>query len=250
MNAVMTGILYFLGTVFGVSGGLIGGEVLTSIISGKPLTGVDMLGIVAANSSRLTWGAFFTFMMGISLVAMTVFLYPVMRKASKELAMGMVLFRGALEGIFYFLSTLTILTLIMIGNEYIATGADSAVLQTIGNILYKFETLKAPISSILFLIGATCIYLTFYRTRLIPRWLSVWGFIAVITSMASALLKFFHLDTGIGFYLEILVMFPQEIVMAVWLIVKGFNRSAIAAAPVKEIKRSATTQSWGSYPPV
>ena len=233
MNAVMTGILYFLGTVFGVSGGLIGGEVLTSIISGKPLTGVDMLGIVASNSSRLTWGAFLTLMMGISLVAMTVFLYPVMRKASKELAMGMVLFRGALEGIFYFLSTLTILTLILIGNEYIATGADSAVLQTIGNILYKFETLKAPISSILFLIGATCIYLTFYRTRLIPRWLSVWGFIAVITSLASALLKFFHLDTGIGFYLEILVMFPQEIVMAVWLIVKGFNRSAIAALSAK-----------------
>jgi hypothetical protein len=233
MNAVMVGALYFLGTVFGVSGGLIGGEVLTSIISGKPLTGVDMLGIVASNSSRLTGGAFLTLMMGISLVAMTVFLYPVMRKASKELAMGMVLFRGALEGIFYFLSTLTILTLVAVGNEYIATGADSAVLQTIGNILYKFENLKAPISSILFLIGATCIYLTFYRTRLIPRWLSVWGFIAVITSMASALLKFFHLDTGIGFYLEILVMFPQEIVMAVWLIVKGFSRSAIAALSAK-----------------
>jgi hypothetical protein len=233
MNAVMVGALYFLGTVFGVSGGLIGGEVLTSIISGKPLTGVDMLGIVASNSSRLTGGAFLTLMMGISLVAMTVFLYPVMRKASKELAMGMVLFRGALEGIFYFLSTLTILTLVAVGNEYIATGADSAVLQTIGNILYKFENLKAPISSILFLIGATCIYLTFYRTRLIPRWLSVWGFIAVITSMASALLKFFHLDTGIGFYLEILVMFPQEIVMAVWLIVKGFSRSAIATLSAK-----------------
>jgi hypothetical protein len=232
-NAVMTGVLYFLGTVFGVSGALIGGEVLTSIISGKPLAGVDMLGLVAANSSRLTVGAFLTLLMGISLVAMTVFLYPVIRKASKELAMGMVLFRGALEGIFYFLSTLGILTLVALGNEYIAPGADSAVLQTIGNILYKFETLKAPISSIIFLIGATCIYLTFYRTRLIPRWLSVWGFIAVITSLASALLKFFQLDTGIGFYLEILGMFPQEIVMAVWLIVKGFNRSAIAALSAK-----------------
>ena len=103
MNAVMAGVLYFLGTVFGVSGGLIGGEVLTSLISGKPLAGVDMLGLVAANSSRLTVGAFLTLMMGISLVAMTVFLYPVFRKDSKELAMGMVLFRGALEGIFYFI---------------------------------------------------------------------------------------------------------------------------------------------------
>ncbi len=233
MNAVMAGALYFLGTVFGVSGALIGGEVLTSIISGKPLTGVDMLGLVASTSSRLTWGAFLYFMMGISLVAMTVFLYPIFRKDSKELAMGMVLFRGALEGVFYFSSALIILTLVALGNNYIATGADSVVLQSISNVLYQFENLKAPVSYIIFLIGATCIYLTFYRTRLIPRWLSVWGFIAVITSMASALLKFFHLDTGIGFYLEILGMFPQEIVMAVWLIVKGFNPSAIAALSAK-----------------
>ncbi len=232
MNAVMVGALYFLGTVFGVLGAVIGGEVLTSIISGKPLAGVDILGLVAANSSRLTGGAFFTLMMGISLVAMTVFLYPIIRKASKELAMGMVLFRGALEGIFYFVSTLTILTLVAVGNEYIAAGADSAVLQSIGNVLYQFENLKAPVSSIIFLIGATCIYLTFYRTRLIPRWLSVWGFIGVATSMAAALMNFFHMDTGYGFYLE-MVMFPQEIAMAVWLILKGFNRSAIASLSAK-----------------
>ncbi len=232
MNAVMTGALYFLGTVFGVSGGVIGGQVLTSLITNKPLAGVDMLGLVAADSSRLTVGAFLTLMMGISLVAMTVFLYPVMRKASKELAIGMVLFRGALEGIFYFISTLNILTLVAVGNEYIATGADSAVLQSIGNILYQVENLKGPVSTIIFLIGATCIYITFYRTRLIPRWLSVWGFIAVVTSMASALLNFFHMDTGYGFYLE-MVMFPQELAMAVWMIVKGFNPSAIAALSAK-----------------
>jgi hypothetical protein len=228
----MAGALYFLGTVFGVSGTLIGGEVLTSIISGKPLVGVDMLGLAAADSSQLTVGAFFYFMMGISLVAMTVFLYPVIRKVSKELAMGMILFRGALEGIFYFSSALIILTLVALSNEYTATGADSAVLQSIGNVLYQFENLKAPVSSIIFLIGATCIYLSFYRTRLIPRWLSVWGFIAVVTSMAATLLNFFHMDPGIGFYLE-MVMFPQELVMAVWLIVKGFNPSAMAALPAK-----------------
>jgi hypothetical protein len=226
MNAVMGGALYFLGTAFGVSGGIIGGEVLTSLISSRPLVGVDMLGLVAADSSRLTVGAFLTFMMGVSLVAMTVFLYPVLRKASEELALGMVVFRGALEGIFYFVTTLNILTLVAVGNEYIASGADSAVLQSIGNILYQFENLKTPVSSIIFSIGATCIYLIFYRTRLIPRWLSVWGFIAVVAYMASALLNYFHMDTGYEFYLE-MVMFPQEIVMAAWLVIKGFNQDAV-----------------------
>jgi hypothetical protein len=226
MNAVMGGALYFLGTAFGVSGGIIGGEVLTSLISSRPLVGVDMLGLVAADSSRLTVGAFLTFMMGVSLVAMTVFLYPVLRKASEELALGMVVFRGALEGIFYFVTTLNILTLVAVGNEYIASGADSAVLQSIGNILYQFENLKTPVSSIIFSIGATCIYLIFYCTRLIPRWLSVWGFIAVVAYMASALLNYFHMDTGYEFYLE-MVMFPQEIVMAAWLVIKGFNQDAV-----------------------
>ena len=74
-----------------------------------------------------------------------------------------------------------------------------------GNVLYQFQDLKAPVSSIIFLIGATCLYLSFYRTRLIPRWLSVWGFIGVVPSMASALLNFFHMDTGIGFYLEMVI---------------------------------------------
>ncbi len=226
MNAVMAGALYFQGTVFGILGGIIGGEVLASLISGTPLAGVDILGLVAADSSPLTVGAFLTLLMGVSLVAMTVFLYPVFRKASEELALGMVLFRGALEGIFYFVTTLSILALVAVSNEYIATGANSAVLQSIGHILYQFENLKDPVSSIIFSIGALCIYLIFYRTRLIPRWISVWGFIAVVAYMTSALLNYFHMETGYEFYLE-MVMFPQEIVMAAWLIIKGFNQNAI-----------------------
>jgi hypothetical protein len=231
-NAVMAGVLYFLGTVFGGLGVVIGGEVFSSLTISKPLAGVDMLGLVAANSSQLTGGAFFTLMMAISLVAMTVFLYPIFRKDSEVLAMGMVLFRGALEGTYYFLSTLGFLTLVSLSNEYIATGADSAALQSMGNVLYQFQDRLAAVGPIFFLIGATCLYLSFYRTRLIPRWLSVWGLIAVVASMAAALLNFFHMDTGIGIYLE-MVMFPQELIMAVWLIVKGFNLSGMTALSAK-----------------
>ncbi len=232
MNAVMTGALYFLGTVFGVLSVVIGGEVLSSLTVSKPLDGMDMLSLVAANSSRLTGAAFFTIMMGISLVAMTVFLYPIFRKDSKELAMGLVLFRGALEGTWYFMTALGFLALVALGNEYIATGADSAVLQSIGNVLYQFQDRLAAVGPIFFLIGAMCLYLSFYRTRLIPRWLTVWGFIGVVSSMAAALLHLFHIDTGYEFYLE-MVLAPQEMVMAVWLIVKGFNPSAITALSAK-----------------
>lgn len=248
-NSVMAGILYFMGTVFGILGGVIGGEVLTSLISGNSLAGAEVLSLVAANASRLTGGAFLTLLMGISLVAMTVFLYPVFRRDSEELAMGMVLFRGVLEGTLYIVTTLGILTLVALGNEYMASGADSAALQSVGNVLYQFQDLKAPVSTIVFLIGATCIYLSFYRTRLIPRWLAVWGLIGVVPYMAYALLHFFHMDTGYGVYLQ-LVLAPQELVMAVWLIVKGFNPSAVAGLSTQRDRRSVTSQSLGSYPAV
>ena len=226
MNAVMAGALYFLGTVFGVTSAIVGGEVLSSIVSAKPLVGVDMLGLVAANASQLTLGSFSILMMGVSLVAMTIFLYPIFRKDSEELAVGMLLFRGALEGSYYLASALGLLTLVAIGNEYSATGAASAALQSMGNVLYQFQDFIGPVGTIVFLVGAICLYVSFYRTRLIPRWLSIWGLIGVIPYMAYALLHFFHLEPSYGFYLQ-MVLAPQELVMGAWLVIKGFNLDAV-----------------------
>jgi len=226
MNAVMSGALYFMGTIFGFTGIAVGGEVLTSILSTKPLAGVDRLGLIAANSSQLTWVAFLSLMMGISLTAMTVFLYPIFRKDSKELAMGMLLFRGALEGSFYLVSTLSLLTLFALGNEYVAAGADSAALQSMGNVLSQFQDFSGGAGTIMFLIGAICLYISFYRTRLIPRWLTIWGLIGVVPYMAYGLLDFFNMDNGIGVYLQMVSM-PQELVMGAWLVIKGFNLDAV-----------------------
>ena len=228
-NAVMTGLLYFLGTAFGIVSTVVGGEVISSIVQSKPLSGLNLLDLVAADTSKLLAGSFLILMMGISLVAMTAFLYPILRKDSKELAMGMLLFRGALEGTWYILTTLTILALIVLSKEYLAAGANSPALQSMGNAIYHFNDLLASVGTIMFLIGASCLYVSFYRTKLIPRWLSVWGLIGVLPYLAFALLHFFGMDNGIGFYLQIILAL-QEMVMAFWLIIKGFNQAAIRPA--------------------
>ncbi len=226
MNSIMVGGLYILGTVFGITSAIVGGEVLSSTISGKLLEGVDMLSLVAANASQLTGAAFFVLMMGISLVAMTVFLYPIFKKDNEELAAGMLLFRGSLEGTWYFIVTLVILSIVALGNEYVTAGANLASLQSIGNVLYQFQDFIGPVGSLVFLIGATCLYVSFYRTRLIPRWLSIWGLIGVVPYFAYGILHFFHLDNGFGFYLQ-MVLAPQELVMGLWLLIAGFNKDAV-----------------------
>jgi hypothetical protein len=67
--------------------------------------------------------------------------------------------------------------------------------------------------------------------------------IGVVFALASALLHFFHMDTGYEFYME-MVIAPQEIVMAAWLIVKGFNPSAVAALSAKTEEKPSSTSQW------
>lgn len=236
INSIMTGILYFLGTVFGVLGGIVGGEVLSSMISDTPLSDTSLLNLVAENSSQLTMGALCVVMMGISLVAMTVFLYPIIRKDSKELALGMLLFRGALEGVWYFATTLGILALVILGKEYIAAGSDVASLEVVGNTLYELQGYIGAIGTIFFTIGATCIYISFYRTKLIPRWITIWGLVAILPYLVRTALIYFDIESSIGIYLE-MPFALQEIVMAFWLVIKGFNPEAIKALDgVKEVE--------------
>ena len=125
INPLIVGILYFLGTVFGIASTLVGGEVVSSIVNNNSLSDLDFLALAAVNSSQITGASFLILLMGISLTAMTVFLYPIFRKDSEELAAGMLLFRGALEGTYYFISTMGFITLLLVDNEYMMVGADS-----------------------------------------------------------------------------------------------------------------------------
>ena len=227
MNSLMAGALYFLGTVFGISSAVFGGEAINSIVAGNPLAGIVLMDLLASNSSQMTIGSFLILMMGVSLAAMTVFLYPLFKKDSRELALGMLIFRGALEGAYYIITTMGFLTLMLLGKVYVAGGADSAALMSLGSVFYQLQSLMGPVGTIVFLIGATCLYVSFYRTQLIPRWLSIWGLVGIVPYLAYALLHFFDLDNGIGPYLQVLLGL-QEMAMALWLVVKGFDQKAVA----------------------
>jgi len=227
MNAVMAGGLYVLGTVFGVLSAVTGGQILSSGVTDQALEGVDLLSLAAADASRLTTGALLILLMGISLSSMTLFLYPLFRKDSEELAAGMLLFRGAIEGVYYFVVALGVLTMTALGSEYVATGSNTAALRSMGNVLLEFQGFVGHAGTFLFLVGAICLYISFYRTRLIPRWLSIWGLIGAVPFMANAALHILNVDIGgMGLYIQ-LPLAIQEIVMGLWLVIAGFNKDAV-----------------------
>jgi hypothetical protein len=92
--------------------------------------------------------------------------------------------------------------------------------------------------AIIFSIGGLMIYALFYQTRLVPRWLSGWGFIGAVLYIVANLVSMFsplHIAPliGIGIGLLLVPTAIQEMVFAVWLIVKGFDRQEIAVLSTK-----------------
>ena len=71
-------------------------------------------------------------------------------------------------------------------------------------------------------------YVVFYRSRLIPRWLSGWGVVAVAMGFTASVLVVFQVITPMTTPQIVLNLpiFLQEMVLAVWLIAKGFNATA------------------------
>jgi hypothetical protein len=87
------------------------------------------------------------------------------------------------------------------------------------------------LSLLAFSIGALLYYIIFYRTKLVPRWISAWGLVAAILAMVSCALVTVGLiaPTGTEQVVMSLPILPQELVFAAWLIAKGFNPSVIAS---------------------
>ncbi len=76
-----------------------------------------------------------------------------------------------------------------------------------------------------FSVGALMYYVVFFRSRLVPRWLSGWGIAGAILMMTACLLGLFSDKPVTGYTLLFLPIAVQEMVLAIWLLVKDFSPS-------------------------
>ncbi len=222
-TATIVGVLYIIGTVAGV----------LSVLTTQPvLNQPDYLMKIFADENRLVTGTLLVLTMGLALAMVPVMLFPILKIYNKVLAVGYVVFRGALETLVYILMAVSRLLLIVTSHEYVAAGApDASYFQTLGAVLLKGHDAISPVLIIVFSLDALMLYYMFYQSKLIPRWISVWGFIAIVMHFSTAFLILFRIVAPNDMATLGLIDFPilvQEMVMAVWLIVKGFNPSAIA----------------------
>ena len=210
-TATIVGILFIFGTISGI---------LSTVFTGNIFSEPDFLSKIADSEAQVILGAAFVLLMGFSLAMVPVMMFPIFKKTNEALALGAVVFRGPVEAVLYILMVVSWLMLISLGREFVAAGAPAGVhFQSLGTVLVQSGNQLNQILEITFSLGALMFYILFYQTRLIPRWLSLWGVIGAVLYHIAGWTDLFGIDMGV-------LIFPlalQEMVMAVWLIVKGFD---------------------------
>lgn len=214
-TATIVGILFIIGTVAGI---------LSAVITGPILNSPEYLAEVAANSNQLVFGGLLVLIMGLALAMVPIFMYPIFKKHNESLAVGYVVFRGALETIIYITMVISWLVLVVLSQEFIKAGiSNSSLFQLLGTLLLSVGDRVNPVLQIVFSLGALMFYLLWYQSNLVPRWLSIWGLAGVALYFVAGISALFGVD------IEILVapLALNEMVLAIWLIVKGFNTTPV-----------------------
>jgi hypothetical protein len=221
--AVITGVLFIIATLVNFVA-----DALT-----PDLTGTDYLTRFSANTNQVAAGAFFYLIAYLACAGIAVVMYPVLKKWNAGLALGSVVFR-TLEAVFYLVGVVSLLSLLTLSQQFTTGGVtDRTLLQVIGNALVNVHDHAGLVAVFAFCLGAFMYYYLFFQSRLIPRWLSGSGIVAIILMMSACVLSLFSGNRITSYIPLAFPIFLQEMVLAVWLIVKGFNPSAVSSLPEK-----------------
>ena len=217
-RTIIAGSLYIVGTVAGVL------SMSTAVDSPNYLVKASV------NANQVLSSSLFQFIMTIAYLGFTITLYPILRKHMESLALGFLSFRivAAVLNIFGFLFLLLLLSL---SQQYVKAGTQYlSYFQILGDLLRTGRDIINHVAMIFAAsVGGLMFYLLLFKTKLVPRWLSLWGFIGTMfTIFASLLVMFKMIDIITSIYLVLnLPLVIIEIVVAIWFIAKGFDSNVM-----------------------
>ncbi len=222
-NEKITGVFFIAATTTAIIGVQCYSPVLKS---------ADILESVRAASTQIALGAFFELMLAISNIGTGVMLYPRLKRYSESWGLGYSLFR-LLEVVFILIGLLSMLTIVTLSKEAPNFSAEARLpVQNIAGFLkqvYSWAFILGPH----FMLGInTLIYSSiFYLSKMLPKKLTIFGITGAVLILLAAILEIFgyipHFSSTIVFFAFPIAIY--EMVLAGWLIVKGFNKEAYAA---------------------
>ncbi len=217
-TARIVGVLIILA----LASSLMSGSFLESLIgSERPQ---DYLGAVSANETQVLIGVLLLLTLTASVVAIPIVMFPIFKQHNESLALGYVgarIFEGFSDAIL----AISPLLLVTLSLEFVSAGAPvDSYFQTAGALLLALRDWIGVLENIPYCLGVMMFSYLLYQSKLVPRWLSIWGLIGGIVLLTRVPLSMFVFDPLTTAILAIPIIM-NELVLAGWLIVKGFNSS-------------------------
>ena len=214
--AITAGTLYITGTVAGIAS-----RAVTAPVRGEG----DVLAAAAKHAGAVRTGALLVLVMGLALAFIPVVLFPVLRKVNEVLALGYLVVRGAVETVWYVGSAIVLLLLVPTAETVAAgPGTASPAGVRLGELMDNAESISVALT-LVFCLGTGLFYVLLYRSRIVPRWIVVWGLASIPFYAAGGLLALYAVtasDSTTATLLD-LPMALQEMTLAVWMIARGFR---------------------------
>ncbi|MEP1097033.1 MAG: DUF4386 domain-containing protein, partial [Cyclobacteriaceae bacterium] len=219
---IVVGVLFISATVAtSVS------QVILAPILGTP----DFLVNVSENHSQVMLGIVLELVDAFAVVAIAIAMYPLANNYHGGLAIGYVGFR-VIEATIFITASVSLLSLSTLSQEYtLSDSAESSIFENSGILLIAAHEWAYLLMLIAFCLGALIFYYLLYQSSLIPHALSAWGFVAAAMALVTCLLQLFGVIAD-GSTISNTLFLPialQEMVMAFWLIIKGFNFTSISS---------------------
>jgi hypothetical protein len=166
------------------------------------LVAYSMLG--SGNPDAKILGMILEVISGAAVIGISLIIYPLFKPYNEIISRGYIIFR-IIEG----------LLMVITGAMFLSNNTQ---LLAIRDGIWTGH-------AFVFIAGAFTFYYLLYISTLIPKWLSGYGIIATILLLIANVLEFAHIIPSMMIlYLPII---SNEVILAIWLIVKGFNQSAI-----------------------
>ncbi len=190
------------------------------------------LALIHTESGRLVAGVLLEFCNVAAIIGFAVVLLPYLRRGGEALAHGYVAMR-VLEGAAYLIAGVATASLITVSERFVAAGSPggspyrAAQAVAVGQSNWAVTLAFAP-----FAVGALLLYVLLFRTRLVPRYIAVWGVVAVALATVFNLIGADVTTVGPAVLLVVPIIL-NELWLAGRLIVKGFDQqpAAVQGAP-------------------
>jgi hypothetical protein len=218
-TAIAVGTLFILSSLTGALSVYIYGDIFRS---------ADFLTAFFSSGNRIILGTVLELICAGAFVGVSISIFPVLSIFGKRYAIGYVIGRS-FEAVPFIISIISTLSLLTLSQQFIRAGSTDTNLYLVsGSILLAIRH-WADIYGPLILCGIAALpfYYILWRSKLVPRFLSLWGLIGTVFYLVAGFLGFWGM-TSASSVLPVILIVPfavNEMVLAVWFIAKGFNLS-------------------------